>query len=248
MAEIPFDIDTKIIDKLFVENLQKKQRLGDRGLLRVFLSSPIVIISGSMDFETFLEMSIVERVYFKQLLEIITQRQMKLLDTILSKYDYDICFWFGGSEQCTPPMMSPYTFDEFVVPYDKQIVSLLKGYDKIVGIHTHGKVKHALQGMIECGYDATDPVEPPPQGDVTLQEALDITKAKMTLMGNLQWSELERGNQNAIREKTMEILKHKNERIIMTASAGPMSFMEKNLIENYFLLAKTYKEYYNLFD
>ena len=68
----------------------------------------------------------------------------------------------------------PEAFDEYIVPYDRKIIGRLKEYGLPINMHCHGKVRHALECMVEMGVGSTDPVEPPPAGDVTFAQAREI--------------------------------------------------------------------------
>ena len=140
----------------------------------------------------------------------------------------------GGSEQCTPPMTSPRAFDEFVVPYDSQIIAKFKEYGVLASCHCHGKVSHALKGIMEAGYVGTDPVEPPPMGDVTFEQARKITGGNLTLFGNLEWSELDQSTPEQIKTRVREILSYGKERLVVSSSAGPICAMTPTQIANYY--------------
>jgi uroporphyrinogen-III decarboxylase len=97
--------------------------------------------------------------------------------------------------------------------------------------------------MIEEGADATDPVEPPPAGDCTYAEAREIAGDELTLMGNLEFDELEFSPPEHIRERVREILSHGNRRLILAASAGPISSVSPRLATNYRTWIDTALEY-----
>lgn len=233
LAEIPFEIDHGAIETSVQVYNKLYGDLGDKGLIRTFLSSPIAVVSGCMPFELFLELSITEKTLFHELLEEITQRQIEIIDAIFEKHKLDIFVTLGGSEQCTPPMMAPGSFDEYVVPYDKRIIDRLKEYNVLSTCHCHSKVKHALKGMMDAGYVGTDPVEPPPQGDVTFEEARRITDGRLTLFGNLEWTELTHKDPAYIRTRVREILSYGRTRLVVGASAGPISRMDERTMNNY---------------
>jgi len=207
--------------------------LGDRGIMRLGMSSPIVVISGCMTLEMFLEMSVTQRPFFHELCEEITRRYLCVIDAVFEGRDLDTTVNFGGSEQCTPPMMSPRAFDEYVVPYDGQLVRRLKEYGILVNYHVHGKVRHALKCLVDMGVDSTDPVEPPPAGDVTYAEAREIADGKLTLIGNLEWDELCFSEPEQIRRRVKEILDLGTDRLILGASAGPVSAITSKIADNY---------------
>jgi len=233
LAAVPFDFDPNQISK-HIENFDRRYKeLGDRGIMQLFISSPIVTISGAMNLETFLIMSVLERDFFHELLEELTNRIITIIEYVFSNYDIDTTADIGGSEQCTPPLMAPNAYDEYVLPYDGRIVEKLKQYGVLVNIHCHGHVKHALNCMIDMGADSTDPVEPPPAGDVEYKEARDIANGKLTLVGNLEFDELENSDREHIRYRINKIMSYGVDRLILCASAGPISKITKKMADNY---------------
>ena len=74
---------------------------------------------------------------------------------------------------------------DYVMPYDGALIRTLKQHDILVQCHCHGKVRHAVKGMIE------------------------------------------------IRTRVEEILSHGSRRLILGASAGPISAITPQLAANY---------------
>jgi len=140
---------------------------------------------------------------------------------------------FGGSEQCTPPMMRPEAFDEYVVPYEGPLLKQLKGYGVAVESHCHGKVRYALSRMMEIGYDATNPIEPPPQGNVTYAEARALTRDKLTLEGNLEFLEIEYSEPEHIALRVKEIMSLGWDRLIITDAGGLNQAVTERMDMNY---------------
>lgn len=246
LACVPFEVDYEAIDRQFQQFNKLYTEVGDKGIIQVILNSPIKVVSGCMPLDTFLELSVVEEDYFHELLEMIVDRYLKVFQAIFDRHDYDAVFWLCGSEQCTPPLMNPSAFDKFVVPYDKKLVDFLKSRGKLVGCHCHGKTKHALGCMIEAGYQATDPVQPPPQGDLSIDEAVEIVDGKMTLIGNLEFPEIEYRETAYMIQKTLDVLKHKDKRIVLGAAAAPISLSTGHYIDNYYAILNTYREFYGM--
>jgi len=130
-------------------------------------------------------------------------------------------------------MMRPEAYDEYVVPYEGKIIQWLKERGCLIRAHCHGKVRHALPRMIEMGVDATDPVEPPPAGDVTYAEARELAGDKLTLMGNLEFDMLEHADTQTVQKHVRDVLSHGPRRLIIGASAGPISAVTPKLVDNY---------------
>lgn len=240
VAEVPFELDVDDIRRCAASYYDALETVGDRGVARLGISSPVVVISGLMDLQLFLELSYTQREYFRQLAAEITDRTLAVLNVMFEHLTvdeqravFDTTANLGGSEQCTPPMMAPEAFDDFVVPYDGRIIARLKELKIPVNMHCHGKVRYALGRMIEMGVDATDPVEPPPAGDVTNAEAREISGDEITLVGNLEWDELTSAEPDAIRERVREILAHGSQRLVLSASAGPNTYITERTAANY---------------
>jgi hypothetical protein len=244
LATVTFEFDPKQIEGHLADFKQHHAALGDRGIMRIEYPSPIVAISAVMNLENFLAMSALEKDRFHELLEEITRRLLVVTEAIFADGPRDTVVNFGGSEQCTPPMMRPEAFDEFIVPYDGRIIARLKEIGIPVLMHCHGKVAYALKRMTEIGVDASDPVEPPPAGDVTYAEAREITGGKLTLIGNLEFDELENMDSPYIRQRVQEILSLGKERLILGASAGPINAVTPQLADNYKTWIDTYLKQY----
>ncbi len=244
LREVPFEFDESHIDTALEGYKQACETAGDRALPETWFSSPMVCISGAMPLQLFLELSLTERDLLHELCEEITRRILFMLDKLFERgVKFRSVANMGGSEQCTPPMMRPEGFDEYVVPYDGRIVDRFHAEDIPIKIHCHGKIRYALKCMREMGVDATDPVEPPPAGDLTYGEAREIADGKVTLVGNLEFDELEYSEPEHIRDRVKEILSYGKRRLILGASAGPMTFVTPKLVKNYRTWIDTALEY-----
>lgn len=228
LRRVPFQVDPPN----FAPRERERAALGDQGVMCLGLNSPWVAFSGCMPFEMALAWSVTNRETVHECLEEITRRTLACLERVFETPVETIAN-LGGSEQCTPPMMSPAAFAEFVVPYDRRIVDFLNRRGVLVNCHCHGRVASALAGMVEAGYASTDPVEPPPAGDVTMPQAREAAGDRLTLLGNLEFDELENADPERIRQRVREIMDTGRRRLVLSASAGPISRMSPRLIANY---------------
>lgn len=244
LAEIPFHFNKTNITSHIKSFNKEHEKLNNRGIMSINFPSPIVAISHSMDFENFLIFSLTEKKFMHELLEEITRRCLIIINAIFEGNNIETIVNLGGSEQCTPPLMPPDAYDEYVVPYDGKIIKSLKKYGILVNMHCHGKVSYALKKMIDIGVDSIDPVEPPPQGDVTIAEARNIVGQKLTLVGNLEFNELEHEDTSHIKKRVKEILKIGKKRLIISSSAGPISMVTQKLVNNYKEWIDTVVAYY----
>ena len=96
----------------------------------------------------------------------------------------------GGPELCTPPMMSPALFPTLVTRYHQKLIEVIHEAGFFAGIHCHGRVRDVFPEILKTGTDYLEPIEPPPQGDITLVELLDQADGRLCLIGHIQDQEL----------------------------------------------------------
>jgi len=236
ILSIPYTFQKPDIDDFF----RNKKRIKEKGgFVYIWVSTPLVCVSQLFRFTEFLTWCITEKKMIAKLIEIAFERIYQQLEYLLQNGVGPI-FRFGGSEQATPPMMSPKLYDEFVVKYDKQLFDLVHKYGCYVEVHCHGRIKSVLNKMIKMGVDLTDPVEPPPNGDVEIGEARRMVGNKMTLVGNIEFSDLEYCSPKEIDEKVKQVIyEGGRKRFILATSAGPITFVSKRLKENYIQFIKS---------
>lgn len=207
------------------------KRVGERALTEIGVSTPLVSVSRLMQFDHFLLWCVTERELVHQLITTMQERVRLGLEYVL-KAGLGPCFWFGGSEQATPPMMGLKMYDEFVVRYDAPLFDLVHQYGGLVHVHCHGKVRGILDRLLDMGADMLDPVEPPPDGDVTMQEARQLTEGRITLMGNIEVRELEFASVSRIRELVRTAISGAGDRMILYPSATPISKLTPRYRDN----------------
>ena len=168
-----------------------------RGILATTISSPFVCVAGMMRFEQFLEWALTERALMLELTEVCRTRILDVLAVLFSEPGIEYV-WIGGSEWVTPPMASPRFYDMYVQEQERSLIEYAHAQARpslvslgvgdmspVVHVHCHGHVRHALLRTIERGGDYTEPVEPPPDGDITMAEAKSLADGRITLGGNV---------------------------------------------------------------
>jgi len=214
--------------------LKYKNRIEEKGgLMYIFVSTPMVCVSQLFRFEKFLVWCIAEKFTIVRLIETAFERIYEQLEYLLQKGAGPV-FHFGGSEQATPPMMSPKLYDEFVVKYDSKLFDLVHRYDGYAAVHCHGRVKSILDKLVNMGVDLLDPVEAPPSGDIEIGEAKRKVEGKITLVGNIQFGDMEVCTPDKIDEKVREaICSGGKEKFILATTEGPVSPVSCRMRDNY---------------
>lgn len=163
------------------------EQLGDRGVMTVSYSDPMYAAASLFDFGEFCIRYATEPASIRRLVNYLFEQIAD--DTrrkALACRGLDIIFLTAGPEIATPPMMPPDAFAELVVPYEKGLIQIIHAEGHLAMIHCHGRVRQVLEGMIETGVDAIEPIEPPPQGDITLTELMNCAAGRLGLLGYIQ--------------------------------------------------------------
>lgn len=83
-------------------------------------------------------------------------------------------------------LISREHYEEFVLPYEKKIVTEVKRATAIpVYTHTCGSIGDRLDLMMQSGTNGIDTLDPPPLGTVELAEAKKILAGKTFIKGNI---------------------------------------------------------------
>ncbi len=218
-----------------------------RGILDTRISSPFVCVAGLMKFEQFLELTATEPRLIAELTEICLQRTLDVLEVLFSRPGIEYV-WIGGSEWVTPPMAGPRTYDRLVQEQERSLIDAIRAYDTangthtIVHIHCHGHVRHALQRTIERGADYTEPIEPPPDGDITMAEAKALAAGRLTLGGNIECRVLCSGTEEDVWEAVRDAFAGGKERFILRPTEGPSPTMDEREYRNWSAMVDAWEE------
>ena len=123
-------------------------------------------------------------------------------------------------------MMGPRQWEDLVVPYDGQIMRRIKAADPSarIHVHCHGKVGTLLDSFVEMGVDSTDPLEPPPQGDIDIAEAKRKYDGRLVFRANIEFLDMESRTPDEIEEQVRHALQDGGrENVMLCPSSGPHS-------------------------
>ena len=121
-------------------------------------------------------------------------------------------------------MMSPAQWEQWVVPYDGEIMRMIRERDSatLIHVHCHGRVGTLLESFIAMGVNSTDPVEPPPQGDIEFADAKRLAAGRLTLYGNMEFVDMERATPDEIEAKVRHAIEDGGKQhTVLYPSAAP---------------------------
>jgi len=228
-----------------------------RGIVEARISSPMVCVSGAMPYEMFLELCLTDIELVEELTEQCRVRALDCLRVLLSRPGPTLgarptsgddspgidLVWMGGSEWVTPPMASPEVYERLVQEQERSIIDYVhERSDALVQIHCHGRVAAALPRMIDRGADYTEPVEPPPDGDVTMAEAKAVAAGRITLGGNVECRVIANESPAAVEAATRAAFEGGRERFVLRPTEGPSPELSEREFRNWMRMVDVWQE------
>lgn len=212
-----------------------------RGLISTHISSPFVCVAGMMRYEWFLELCATELGLIQELTALCLERILDVLEVVLAERTVEYV-WIGGCEWLTPPMGSPDLYDLLVQEPERRLIERIHNAGGLVHVHCHGRVQSTLERVIERGGDYFEPVEPPPDGDVTFAEAKRMAQGRITLGGNVEARLMECGDVPAVEQAARAAFEGGRFRMVLQTTAGPISTMTSRSLANYHRLVDVWEE------
>lgn len=170
--------------------LEIEEKLGDSGIVMIGVPDPLSWVAYQFDMSDYLIIAMTEPELFHAALEKTAAWMLPRVELVAKALPGRL--WrIHGPEYASPPYLPPRLFEEYVVRYDTPMVRAIQKYGGYARIHSHGKLKDLLDHIHAMGCDGLDPIEPPPQGDVTLAYVRERYGKELTLFGNLEISDIE---------------------------------------------------------
>ncbi len=186
--EIPPRVCEGEIDTAPILALEKE--VGDAGIVMIDTADPLCLAASLFDMAEFTIMAMMEQDLFHKLI----QRFQSFIQPMTEKVAEALPghLWrIVGPEYASVPYLPPALFREYVTEYDKPMVDAIHKHGGFARIHCHGNIKENLDNIVDTGCMGIDPVEPEPQGDVTMAYVREHYGEKLVLFGNLEASDIE---------------------------------------------------------
>ncbi len=185
------------------ERVKTVRESSDKYILAMFYGSHFEKANFARGIENFLCDIARDPDFAKQLCTQIIDRNMVMLENILSFDEIDGVLlgsdW--GSQQA--PLMSPATWDHLIRPGEQREYDLIRAAGKDVWVHSCGCITPLIPRLIDMGLDALNPIQP---------ECMDIARLKadygdkLTFWGGLSTQQtLPNGTPDDVRREARRI-------------------------------------------
>ncbi len=183
-------------DEFFAEQIdvapliEEDARLGDCGIIMVDTEDPICAAASLFSMEDFVVMAMTEQGLFHRLLERLSRFLLVRTERVSEAFPGHLWRVYGP-EYAAEPFLPPHLFHDYVVRYTGPMVNAIQKHGGFARVHCHGRLRAILDDIVAMGADATDPVEPPPQGDVELDYVRQKYGDRLVLFGNIELCDIE---------------------------------------------------------
>jgi hypothetical protein len=185
---------------------QVDRDLGGRGVAYVGYDDPMHAAAALFDFGDFVVRCATEPGPVVRLIDFQFERiQANLGRQLAACRDRQFLFYTAGPELCTPPMLPPAAFARLVTPYQSRLIRMIHEAGFLASLHCHGRVRDVVGEVVKTGADVLEPIEPPPQGDVTLGELMAGVGGELCLMGYIQDQEFHTAPPGTMRRRVEQI-------------------------------------------
>jgi uroporphyrinogen-III decarboxylase len=179
--------------------------LGEQGLVMASVGDPAYLAAELMSFQEYMMWAFEETDHFARTVAVIAGRVMENLRRQLDCCVLDL-YRIVGPEYFTPPYLPPAMFRRFVVPHVTEMTRIIHARGGKVRLHCHGKMAQVLDMILETGCDGIDPCEPPPDGDIELDEVKRRCQARgVSVWGNIELKLLEQAAPGQVRAEVHKI-------------------------------------------
>lgn len=170
--------------------IAEEQLLADRGIVMVDTEDPLCAAATLFDMQAFVVLAFTEPALIHQLLQKLAIHIHARTEQVAREFPGRL--WrIYGPEYASEPYLPPRLFEEYVVRYVRPMAQMIHQHGGWVRLHCHGKIQNNLDHIVTLGADAIDPIEPPPQGDVQLQDIRRGYGKQLVLFGNLEVADIE---------------------------------------------------------
>lgn len=220
-----------------------REKIGDAGVLYLNgFHSPVNTLGAAFSEEFRAIYFFTEQARVRKIVEEFVGRAHELLDYFLAAGLGPAFRWYA-MESFTEPLMPPSFTEEFIVPYDRDLIAKIHKAGCGVAHHCHGRLGALIEKMVRCGYDGIDCAECPPQNDVTLTEMLARARAAadgrerpLFVWGYIQMDDLEHKTPDQLERQIRDAIEQggTDGLFLLSQAASPyMANVPKRMQENW---------------
>jgi hypothetical protein len=196
-----------------------------RGLPIVSMGDPICELAAAFEFGNFTIHAMTETDAIVAALDRLHERYLEGLRRMLTGPVQNVLFRICGPEYATPPYLPPELFRRLVTRYDAEYIRMIREAGGFPRIHSHGKIGKIVDQIAEMAPDALDPIEPPPDGDISIGELKAAIGDRICLTGGIELKHLEHAEPECVVDLVRSVMAagKPGGRFIIMPTAAPIN-------------------------
>lgn len=221
------------------------EMIGDRGVVMCSIANPLYTFAMLMGSELLAIWSIEQRDMINEWIAILTERSCDILEQEIAAGVGPV-FSMLGEEYITPPLHSAADFREFCVEPEKQITRRIHDAGCILHTHCHGPLDGILEDFIDLGSDVLHPVEAPPLGNVTIEDAKRRLAGHICIEGNIQIGDIYAAPTGQIVDQvkyTIDVAAPGGGYVLAPTASPYTEVLTDQTVKNYVAMVETAAEY-----
>jgi len=203
---------------------EKEQQVGEHGLPYAEVNDPFSVVSEMFPTEIFYIKTVNDRDRVDKLIDLTAQRILSSIRNLCRDTRSPFILRLIGSEKAVPPFMSRDDFLHFEGDFYTEVVEIASKHDVPVAFHCHGPVRDILSDIWSMGCSIVEPFEPPPRGNLSISEALELTAGRGVVFGGIDDVLLSTGSSEDVRRAVQMCLdgaRNSGRPFILSQSATP---------------------------
>jgi len=221
---------------------EKNKQVGEHGMAYCETPDPFYTVCEMFSTDEFFIKTLSDRDRIDRLIHDTGKRMLYGIEKLCSEAKCPFILRLIGAEMAAPPFMSSDDFLDFEGDFYEQVIEIAGRYGVPTSFHCHGPVRDVIDIVWNMGFTFMEPFEPPPNGNMTIAEALKITDGRGIVFGGVDDVVINSCSCEELRAAVMRCLadaRDTGKQYILSQSSTPFSDpLSETARENYLLFMK----------
>ena len=205
---------------------EKERHVGEHGLPYIETPDPFYTVCEMFPTDEFFIKTITDKERVVRLIEGISERMLCAVERLCERAKCPFILRVIGAEMAVPPFMSADVFLRFEGEFYERIMEITRLNNIPASFHCHGPVRDIMDIIWKMGYAFIEPFEPPPNGNVTIAEAIEAARGRGIVFGGIDDVLLNSGSLDDVRSAVQQCLDDARDTgrpFILSQSSTPFS-------------------------
>ncbi|MCD6308564.1 MAG: hypothetical protein J7M24_06165 [Candidatus Latescibacteria bacterium] len=164
---------------------EKERQVGEHGLPYIETPDPFYTVCEMFPTEDFFVRTLTDIDRVMELIHSVNERMLYGIEKLCREAQCPFILRLIGAEMAAPPFMSREDFLRFESSFYRSVSEITCRHSVPAAFHCHGPVRDIMNDVWEMGYSFMEPFEPPPNGNVTIAEALLAANGRGIVFGGV---------------------------------------------------------------